>query len=83
MLRIKQSNNSQLLNLTVFYTFLTYLCKGSSCCVSTVVLVSASSAIIFPQQHFTLQSSQFNLLHLLLNSYIGMHCLKTCVWLEQ
>lgn len=49
MLRITQSNNSQLLNLTVFYTFLTYLCKCSPCCVSTVVLVSASFAVTFAQ----------------------------------
>lgn len=76
MLRIIQSSNSQLLNLTVFYTFLMYFCKGSPCCVSTVVLVSASFAIIFPQ-HFTLQNSQLNLLHLLVNSCIGTHCQKT------
>lgn len=81
MLRVIQSNNAQLLNLTVFHSFLTYLCKSSfPCCVSTVALVSTSFAVIFPQ-HFTLQHSQLNLLHLFLNSCIGTHCLKTWVWL--
>lgn len=80
MLKIIQSNNSQLLNLTMFYTLLTYFCKGSPCYVNTVVLVSASFAVIFPQ-HFTLQNSQLDLLHLLLNNCIGTHCLKTWVWL--
>lgn len=58
MLRMLQMKNSQQLNLTVFYTFLTYLCKGSPCCVSTVALVHAFFAVIFPQ-HFTFQNSQF------------------------
>lgn len=72
------AKQQQLLNLKVFYTSLTYLCKGSPpCYVSTVALVSAAFALIFPQ-HFSLQNSQLNLSHLLLNSCIASGMAGTC-----